>query len=41
MGLFGSINWLHPWYNPRVDGDATALAGQIGGVFLRGIYAKS
>jgi AcrR family transcriptional regulator len=41
MGLFGSINWLHTWYNPRVDGDAPALARQIGDVFLRGIYAKA
>jgi AcrR family transcriptional regulator len=39
MGLFGSINWLHTWYNPRVDGDAGALARQIGDVFLRGIFA--
>ena len=41
MGLFGSINWLHTWYNPRVDGDAEKLARQIGEVFLRGIYASS
>jgi AcrR family transcriptional regulator len=41
MGLFGSINWLHTWYNPRVDGDAVGLARQIGDVFLRGIYATS
>ena len=41
MGLFGSINWLHTWYNPRVDGDAAGLARQIGDVFLRGIYATS
>lgn len=40
MGLFGSINWLHTWYNPRVDGDAAALARQVGDVFLRGIYAR-
>jgi AcrR family transcriptional regulator len=41
MGLFGSINWLHTWYNPQIDGDATALARQIGDVFLRGIYATT
>jgi AcrR family transcriptional regulator len=41
MGLFGSINWLHTWYNPCVDGDAVGLARQIGEVFLRGIYATS
>src|SRR5262249_14401675 len=41
MGLFGSINWLHTWYNPRVDGDAAGLARQIGDVFLRGICAAT
>jgi AcrR family transcriptional regulator len=41
MGLFGSINWLHTWYNPQVDGDAPSLARQIGDVFLRGIYATT
>lgn len=39
MSLFGSINWLHTWYNPRVDGDATGLARQVGDVFLRGVYS--
>jgi TetR/AcrR family transcriptional regulator, cholesterol catabolism regulator len=38
MGLFGSINWLHTWYNPQVDGDAAAVAAEISNVFLQGIY---
>jgi len=37
--LFGMMNWLPTWYNPRVDGDATVMAQEIGDVFLRGIYA--
>ncbi len=37
--LFGMMNWLPTWYNPKVDGDANAMAQAIGDVFLRGIYA--
>jgi len=37
--LFGMMNWLPTWYNPRVDGDATVMAQEIGDVFLHGIYA--
>jgi hypothetical protein len=35
------MNWIYTWYNPHVDGDAKALAGEIGDVFLGGIYATS
>jgi len=41
MSLFGMINWLHTWYNPRVDGTAHTLAVEISNVFLRGIYSPS
>jgi AcrR family transcriptional regulator len=41
MSLFGMINWLHTWYNPRVDGNARVLAEEIGNVFLRGICSTS
>ena len=37
MSLFGMINWIYTWYNPRVDGNAEALAGQMGNIFLNGI----
>jgi AcrR family transcriptional regulator len=37
MSLFGMINWLHTWYNPRVDGSPRLLATEIGDIFLRGI----
>lgn len=37
MGLFGMINWLYTWYNPRVDPDAGTLAREISDVFLRGM----
>jgi hypothetical protein len=31
------INWIYTWYNPRVDGNAEALAGQMGDIVLNGI----
>jgi len=41
MSLFGSINWLHTWYNPRADGPPRALAGEMSDIFLRGIYSTA
>jgi AcrR family transcriptional regulator len=37
LSLFGMMNWIYTWYNPRVDGDAKALAEEMGDIFLRGI----
>jgi AcrR family transcriptional regulator len=37
MSLFGMINWIYTWYNPRVDGSAEILAEQMGDIFLNGI----
>jgi TetR/AcrR family transcriptional regulator, cholesterol catabolism regulator len=37
MSLFGMINWIYTWYNPRVDGNAEALAEQMGDILLNGI----
>lgn len=37
MSLFGMINWIYTWYNPRVDGNAEALAAQMGDFVLNGI----
>jgi len=41
MSLFGMINWLHTWYNQRVDGTPRVLAAEIGDIFLRGIYSPT
>ncbi len=41
MGLFGMMNWLYTWYNPRVDPDAEVLARGIGDIFLSGIRSGS
>ena len=37
MSLFGMINWIYTWYNPRIDGNAQALAEQMGDIVLNGI----
>jgi hypothetical protein len=37
--LFGMMNWLHTWYNPRIDPAAGALARHVGDTFLRGVYS--
>lgn len=37
MALFGTMNWLYTWYNPRVDPDAEGLARQISDLFLQGM----
>ena len=37
LGLFGMINWIYTWHNPRVDADAQALAQEMGDLFLRGV----
>lgn len=39
LSLFGMMNWIYTWYNANVDGDAAALAREIGEVFLNGIYS--
>ena len=37
LSLFGMINWIYTWHNPRIDADANALARQMGDLFLRGV----
>jgi AcrR family transcriptional regulator len=39
LSLFGMMNWIYTWHNPRYDGNAPALAGQMGDIFLKGISA--
>ncbi len=36
LSLFGMINWIYTWHNPRVDPDAKGLARQMGDIFLGG-----
>jgi len=37
LSLFGMMNWIYTWHNPRVDADATSIAGQMADLFLRGV----
>ena len=37
LSLFGMMNWIYTWYNPRVDAAAFTIASEMGDIFLRGI----
>lgn len=39
MALFGMMNWLHTWYNPKLDGLPCAISKDITEIFLAGVYA--
>jgi TetR/AcrR family transcriptional regulator, cholesterol catabolism regulator len=40
LSLFGMMNWIYTWHNPRVDADAAALAKEMGDFFLKGVTAS-
>ncbi len=37
LSLFGMINWIYTWHNPRIDANARDLARQMGDIFLHGV----
>ena len=37
LSLFGMMNWIYTWHNPRVDADAASLADEMSDIFLRGV----
>jgi len=37
LSLFGMMNWIYTWHNPRVDADAASLAGEMSDIFLGGV----
>ena len=41
MSLFGTLNWLYRWYDPKKDRPPTALANQISTQFLQGVLGVS
>jgi TetR/AcrR family transcriptional regulator, cholesterol catabolism regulator len=41
LSLFGMMNWIYTWHNPRVDADADELARQMSDIFLRGVMNGS
>lgn len=40
LSLFGMVNWIYTWYNPRVDADASGLAREMSELFLTGISGR-
>jgi len=40
LSLFGTMNWIYTWYNPKVDANAQELAGRMGDMFLQGICSS-
>lgn len=39
LSLFGMMNWIYTWHNPRVDAEAASIAREMGDIFLRGVMA--
>src|SRR6201993_155518 len=39
LSLFGMMNWIYTWHNPRVDADAEQIAREMGDIFLHGVMA--
>ena len=39
LSLFGMMNWIYTWHNPRVDADADSIAREMGDILLRGVLA--
>ena len=37
LSLFGMMNWIYTWHNPRIDADAEHIATEMGDIFLRGV----
>ncbi len=40
MSLFGTMNWLYRWYNPKRDCAPKTLAKQISDQFLQGLLSQ-
>jgi len=41
LSLFGMMNWIYTWHNPKIDANAGQLAQQMGDIFLKGILGKA
>jgi len=37
LSLFGMMNWIYTWYNPRLDANAKEMGREMGDIFLKGI----
>ena len=40
LSLFGMMNWIYTWHNPRIDADAESIAREMGDIFLRGVLGN-
>lgn len=40
LGLFGMMNWIYTWHDPRRDVQANDLADQMSELFLRGLLGS-
>jgi len=38
LSLFGMMNWIYTWYNPKVDPEARILAEQMTNTLLYGVF---
>jgi len=41
LSLFGMMNWIYTWHNPRTDADAGTMSREMSDIFLRGVTASS
>jgi AcrR family transcriptional regulator len=41
LSLFGMMNWIYTWHNPRVDADAVSMAREMADIFLRGVVTPA
>ncbi|HUO25177.1 MAG TPA: TetR/AcrR family transcriptional regulator [Candidatus Aquilonibacter sp.] len=41
LSLFGMMNWIYTWHNPRVDADAASLAQEMADIFLSGVLHQA
>jgi AcrR family transcriptional regulator len=37
LSLFGMMNWMYTWHNPRRDPGPAVLGGQLAAIFLQGV----
>src|SRR5271165_4665419 len=37
LSLFGMMNWIYTWHNPRIDADAEHMASEMSDIFLGGV----
>jgi len=41
MALFGMINWIYTWYDPRSDATAEELSREMSELFINGVLCSS